>query len=296
MFILPRILPMSRRFAIKRLRLFSNTTIPFSTTNVASSGRKPMSISFARSITSFPKRHPVIFGAVFTSSKTIAADIFVQTQIEEKKWSEIQWRRTAVFATFGFFYMGIAQYGVYVKFLAGRCFPNAANYAAKGIRAKIKDVRGTRDLILQVAFDQLFHIPFMFYPVYYVIKEVLHTDLSASDIQTPFIFRALGHWRTNFYDDMKTSWMIWWPCNMINFGFMPMHMRVPFMAVCSFVFCVCISVARGGHVSTDDALGGLVVHAEDTTTTTTTSGGGSHNNIKDKTLVLRTKEDYASAS
>mmetsp|Transcript_24849 Transcript_24849/g.40047 ORF Transcript_24849/g.40047 Transcript_24849/m.40047 type:complete len:481 (-) Transcript_24849:249-1691(-) len=193
-------------------------------------------------ILSLPAKHPVTFGASFTSMKTTVADIFVQKVIEGR--SEMDFKRTAVFASFGFAYMGVAQYFLYVKLMAERWFPNAGEYAAKTIAEKTRDVVGTRNLFAQVAIDQFWHIPFVFFPCYYTTKELIMGDPSR-DISVT-MSSAIKKWRKNLWEDTKASWMIWWPCNLVNFGFMPMHYRIPFMAVCSFAFCVVISLMRGG--------------------------------------------------
>ena len=53
-----------------------------------------------------PVRHPLAFGAGFTCLKTTGADLFVQTQLEGREFSAVDWRRTAVYSAFGFCYMG----------------------------------------------------------------------------------------------------------------------------------------------------------------------------------------------
>jgi hypothetical protein len=108
---------------------------------------------------SLPARRPLAFGASITGFKTVMADLLTQKIVEGRE--DINWKRTLTFAVFGFGYMGIVQYGVYVKLMAGRLFPNAAAYAAKPLSGKIKDVKGTRELFAQVFLDNFVHIPFM---------------------------------------------------------------------------------------------------------------------------------------
>jgi len=155
---------------------------------------------------------------------------------------DINWKRTSTFAAFGFGYMGIAQYGLYVKLMAGRWFPQAASFAAKPLRAKLADGKGLRDLFSQVLIDQVLHVPFVFFPCYYATKVGIMGDGELSAV----IPTAWKKWKTNFVEDVKASWTIWIPCNIINFGFMPMHCRIPFMAFCSMGFCVVLSSMRGG--------------------------------------------------
>jgi len=224
------------------------------------------SFSVLSKVKSIPKNHPLMFGACFTCSKTAGADLFVQTYVEKKDWEDVDLRRTATFAVFGFGYMGIAQYFLYVHLMARRWFPNAGAYAAKSLRDKLKDKQGTctlqqqkqqqqqqtsnnntgtKELFAQVAIDQIIHIPFIFYPCYYLTKSaIMEKPVGHEKDSVPGL--AFYKWKTNFFDDLKTSWTIWIPANLINFGMMPMHFRISFMAVISFGFCVVLSLTRGG--------------------------------------------------
>lgn len=188
---------------------------------------------------------PILFGATVTSVKTFAADMTVQKTVEN--CATLDWKRVTVFASFGFVYMGVVQYFVYVRFMTGMLFRNAPVFAAKSLRDKMKDPRGCAEVIAQVALDQFVHMPFMFFPCYYLTKELVmgSPEERAKKGQTT-AGATLEKWKANFMDDMKSSWVVWWPCNIINFGFMPMHMRISFMALCSFFFCMILSVMRGG--------------------------------------------------
>ena len=207
--------------------------------------RRGFASSALSTISSIPKNHPLMFGACFTCMKTAGADLFVQTYVEKKEWEDVDFRRTATFAVFGFGYMGVCQYFLYVHLMARRWFPNAGAYAAKSLREKMKDKQGTKELFAQVAIDQIIHIPFIFYPVYYLTKSaIMEKPVGHEDDSVPGL--AFYKWKTNFFDDLKTSWTIWIPANLINFGMMPMHFRISFMAVISFGFCVVLSLTRGG--------------------------------------------------
>ena len=105
---------------------------------------------------------------VFTSLKTMTADIVVQKVIEGKE--EVDLKRVAVFASFGFGYWGVFQYFIYVKGFS-RLFPQAGEFAAKSIRQKLRDRKGILALGGQLGLDQCVHIPFVFFPSYYLVKE-----------------------------------------------------------------------------------------------------------------------------
>jgi hypothetical protein len=88
---------------------------------------------------------------------------------------EIDWRRNAAFASFGFFYLGGVQYGLYVP-VFGRMFPGTIAFAAKPLRAKLQDAKGMFQVGAQVFIDQCVHHPLMYFPVFYCTKELVMTD------------------------------------------------------------------------------------------------------------------------
>lgn len=95
----------------------------------------------------FAKHHPFKFGCAFSCAKTSFSDWLVQTQIEKRE--RIDWKRNGTFAAFGLFYLGGVQYSIYVPIFS-RLFPGAAAYSAAPLAAKLKDVAGTRNMLLQV--------------------------------------------------------------------------------------------------------------------------------------------------
>merc|ERR1712110_561246 len=56
-------------------------------------------------------KYPKTSSIMFTGLKTVAADLFTQKIIEG--CDQINWRRNAVFGTFGFLYMGCFQYHLF---------------------------------------------------------------------------------------------------------------------------------------------------------------------------------------
>lgn len=85
------------------------------------------------------------FGIVFSGIKTSVSDLLVQKVVEQRK--EVDWKRNAAFATFGFVYLGGIQYMIYVPGFSW-LFPGAAGFAAKTLRDKLRDARG----LFQVSF------------------------------------------------------------------------------------------------------------------------------------------------
>ena len=186
--------------------------------------------------------HPLMFGALLSTVKTSAADCLVQFGVEGKSFEEWDVKRTLTFATFGFGFMGVAQF-----FLIGRLplyiFPSIGTYAAKPLRQKAVDFVGTRNLCLQVAWDQLVVMPTLFLTVYYSIKSLVHAAPEATIGES--ISVALRKWRTNFWEDVETCWAIWIPAQLINFGLVPLHFRIPFVALVSTAYTATLSCMRG---------------------------------------------------
>jgi hypothetical protein len=120
----------------------------------------------------YSKNNPLVFGVVFSTLKTSAADLLVQLQFEQKKVENIDWRRNSAFALFGCFYLGGVQYALYVP-IFGRMFPKAAEFATKPIAEKLKDPRGFANMLAQVFLDQCIHHPLAYFPVFYSVKEVV---------------------------------------------------------------------------------------------------------------------------
>lgn len=195
-----------------------------------------------------PIKYPFYFGVVISTAKTSVSDLIVQKVVQQRE--EIDWKRNLTFATFGCFYLGGVQYALYVPIFS-RIFPGAASFAAKSVREKLKDVKGMAALTGQVFIDQCVHHPLLYFPVFYCTKEIVMSD-------EPNVSRALSTCRENMGEDLKALWKIWVPSTFLNFAFMPMWGRIPWVAGTSFVWSMILSALRGGAVTEGDELTGTV--------------------------------------
>jgi len=189
-----------------------------------SAGRTLLSpfISSGRWYNETTKAHPLASGIVTSGLKTSAADFFAQKVIEGKK--EMDWTRHAVFCTFGFVYLGGFQYYLYnVKFTQW-CAPITERFGHKAV-APIK-----------VAIDQGIHHPFMYFPVFFSMKAIV----SGQPLST-----AVEKYRTEIWESVKALWGVWVPLQLINFAFVPRHMRIPAVAGISFGWTIILSVMQG---------------------------------------------------
>jgi predicted amino acid-binding ACT domain protein len=202
-----------------------------------------------------PIQYPFAFGVVLSGFKTSFSDLLVQKVVERKQ--KIDWKRNAAFTAFGFVYLGGVQYTLYVP-VFGRLFPNAASFASKPLRQKLKDIRGMWQLLAQTFCDQCVHHPLMYFPAFYITKElVMGPSNNASG--KPEIGRVLGEYRRNMNEDLLALWKIWVPATLFNFAFMPMHLRIPFVAGVSLLWTSVLSAMRGGDVvHGHDMAGGAV--------------------------------------
>mmetsp|Transcript_62253 Transcript_62253/g.103458 ORF Transcript_62253/g.103458 Transcript_62253/m.103458 type:complete len:445 (-) Transcript_62253:146-1480(-) len=179
------------------------------------------------------KEHPFKFGCIFSAAKTSFSDWLVQTTVEKRQ--HIDWKRNATFGVFGLFYLGGVQYSIYVP-LFSRLFPGAAAYSALPLSAKLKDVVGTRNMLTQVFLDQFVHHPLMYFPCFYCLKEVVNGGQ---------ISGGLDKYKQNYQEDLIALWKLWVPSTIINFAFMPMHMRIPWVASTSLIWTCILSYMRG---------------------------------------------------
>lgn len=192
------------------------------------------------------------FGIVLSGFKTSFSDLLVQKVVEQKE--KVDWKRNAAFAAFGFVYLGGVQYTLYVP-IFGRLFPNAAKFAAKPLAQKAKDVRGMLQLVGQTFLDQCVHHPLMYFPAFYITKELVMAKDGRPDIQ-----RVLSDYRTNMKEDLVALWKIWVPSMLFNFAFMPMHLRIPFVAGVSLLWTMVLSAMRGGDVVHGEEMAGGVIN------------------------------------
>ena len=189
-----------------------------------------------------PKTYPFAFGIGFSCAKTSISDLLVQLGIEQKRLQDVDWRRNAAFATFGFFYLGGVQYFIYNILLPRWLFPSAAAYVAKPVAERLKDRAGQITVVKQVALDQFIHHPFILFPCFYCVKEFVERGAA---FDSDAARDALSKYRTNMLEDLKACWATWVPAFLFNFSINPLWARIPFVAVVSFGFTTYFSFLRG---------------------------------------------------
>jgi len=207
------------------LRAFAQSCTPRSSmSTIAEVGRRVLApfCSVGRWYNETAKRHRLSTGIWTSGLKTGAADAFAQKVLEGRE--EMDWKRHATFCTFGFLYLGGFQYWLYnVKFTQW-CGPITARFGHKA-SAPIKTF-----------IDQALHHPFVYFPVFYGIK--------ASVSGKPMSY-AVDKYKSEIWTSVKTLWSVWVPLQLINFAFVPRHLRVPYVAGVSFGWTMILSVMQG---------------------------------------------------
>jgi hypothetical protein len=125
-----------------------------------------------------------------------------------------------------FFYCKV--YPIFAKALARRKFaPNAISLAT-------------------ASFDVLLPCTLIYYPMFYIAQEIVYktpsrffanpVDLSAA---------ALRRYQANFVGDTTAMIGVWIPLHFVNFRFIPLHFRMPFLSLSGLLWVAILSSRRG---------------------------------------------------
>lgn len=148
-------------------------------------------------------------------------------------------KRTGVFTAFGFFYLGIVQWFVYVTMFTRLC-PNAVRFSNLPWAEKLKDKAGQRDLYKQVLLDNFGHYTFIYFPAFYCFKESIKGD----GLNMQMVNNAMGKYWNNIVQDNMAIWALWIPMDLIIYA-VPVWMRLPLNHAVSFGWTMILSWMRG---------------------------------------------------
>eukprot|EP00934_Nitzschia_sp_Nitz4_P005240 Nitzschia sp. Nitz4//scaffold54_size114964//46556//47386//NITZ4_003847-RA/size114964-processed-gene-0.64-mRNA-1//-1//CDS//3329554339//5230//frame0 len=191
-------------------------------------------------LSSFVQNHPFAFQLGISTVKASAADIVAQMYAENKSLAEIDWKRNALFVLFGFSYLGCFQYYLMVHKYR-HWFPSMDRFAQLSVAGKLKDTAGIIDAGKMVLFDIIFHIPLMYYPTYYTVKEFV---FGQSWNPIDWVQNGVGHYASNLKEDIKAMLRVWLPSDCIQFV-LPVYLRLPYRHGVSFFWTAYMSMARG---------------------------------------------------
>jgi len=198
--------------------------------------------NFGEQLATFPQRRPREFNVILATFKTWCADFIVQV-LESKRggaWS-FDWRRSFAFAIFGFVYVGLTQWFLYVTILTWM-FPDAIYFANAPMPMKLADTTGQLDMVGQVVVDCFIFNVFFYFPAFYAIKACCQ-GASRSSLASK-VYDGLNKYWTNIINDNMASCAVWIPADVFIFAF-PMYLRLPMDHAVSFAWTMFISFTRG---------------------------------------------------
>lgn len=194
-------------------------------------------------LATFPKRRPYAFNIMVATFKTALADYLVQMFIEKKE--KFDMKRNAVFVAFGCLYLGMFQWFVYVTCFAKLC-PNAIKFANMSWKDKMAFKAGKIDLAKQVFLDNFVHYTFVYFPVFYVLKESIQGE-GMNRSGTEIISTGFKKYLTNFWPDNIGIWSLWVPGDIIIYA-VPIWMRLPMNHGLSLLWTMILSFFRGDEI------------------------------------------------
>jgi len=202
----------------------------------------------------FPERRPRLFNVLMATTKTWLADLIVQVGEGRMagRGSAFDWKRSGAFALFGFLYVGIVQWFLYVTVFTIVC-PNAIRFANSPWEEKLHDRAGQMDLVKQVCYDNFLLETLIYFPVFYIIKESVNGNTPSkegAEVQRRSlggaVHNGLAKYIRNFKQDNLASWAVWVPADVVVYA-VPMFMRMPLDHMVSFGWTMLLSHMRGGE-------------------------------------------------
>ena len=145
--------------------------------------------SLAARIAGFPKAQPFVFNLGVAAAKTSAADLMTQTVVEKKSFPNgIDWKRNASFTVFGLPYLGGFQYWLQVnmfrKMFVGTALFARSRRCPAWTRWQKWSTPPLSVIAKQIAFDIAIHMPFMYFPTFYCVKELVRARRAATSSST----------------------------------------------------------------------------------------------------------------
>lgn len=196
-------------------------------------------------IAAFPKENPFVFQLFVATAKTSAADLVTQMVAEGKSLKEVDWKRNGIFVVFGFAYLGGFQYWLMVNKYR-QWFPTMDRFGKLPFAQKLKDTAGILDAGKMVLFDIFIHLPIMYFPTYYTVKECVG---GSSWAPTDWVKDGVTKYAGNLKEDLTAMVQLWGPSDCIQFV-LPIHIRMPFRHLVSFFWTAYVSFTRGKYDDT----------------------------------------------
>lgn len=232
----------TRRFFHSTVNSFKSAPAVESAKKTAADVTKTASDTVATSggVMAFAKENPFVFQLGVATVKTSAADLMAQMVGEKKSLSEVDWKRNAIFVVFGFAYLGGFQYWLMVSKYR-QWFPTMDRFAKLPFAEKLKDTAGILDAGKMVLFDIVIHLPMMYFPTYYAVKEFVGGQ---SWNPVDWVKDGVTKYSKNAKEDLSAMVQLWLPSDCVQFV-LPVHIRLPFRHMVSFFWTAYVSFTRG---------------------------------------------------
>jgi len=176
-------------------------------------------------VLSLSEAKPLTVGVIVSGILGVSGDAVAQKCYN----GEFHLRRNIVFGIHGLLYIGVVQY-----LLWNRIFP----LVMRRLPTKVARYQTST----MVAMDLALHIPFLYFPVFYVLKELV---VNRGKLDTDMLRSVYNIWRSNLCEDLRVTWAVWGPVQCVTFSIVPMHLRVPFVSVVNFMWTCILSAMRG---------------------------------------------------
>ena len=186
-----------------------------------------------RQVNAFATRFALPTAVAVGATKNCVCDYAVQKATEER----VCWRRNLCFTAFGAIYVGGVQY-----FIFNRIFPRLIPGLAATRAERTKSAVATA-----VVLDNGVHIPFLYLPGFYCMREAAYSPPERPAAET--IDAALQNYVANVKQDALMQAGVLVPVQIVNFAFMPPHMRVPLVVLGGAVWVSLLSFFRGANAS-----------------------------------------------
>jgi len=199
--------------------------------------------SVEEEVVTFPERRPYITNLCIATMKGFLADAFVQMgELSNRKRAGFDWKRSVLFTLFGLLYAGVVEWIIYVDIFSFLC-PNMLRFANEPWEQKLRDRNGQYDVVKQIVFDNFIHYTFIYYPIFYGLKEIVQGP-AGLDISASTLCNGLKRYRKNMLTDLSRIWMFSIPSDLLLFT-IPMWLRMPVNHALGFIWTMALSFFRG---------------------------------------------------
>lgn len=209
-------------------------------------------------VIAFSRANPFTISLCLGICNASLADLLTQITVERKTWKSVDWSRTGCFALFGLTYLGGFQYWLQVHCFRA-WFPGMERFANQSLQAKLSDFPGLKGTGKQIFFDCFVHLPFMYFPAFYVTRQLVKGDSHSTEdrlayiSQGTFVLDGLGAYGQNFGTDCSRMLQVWLPADVVIFS-VPLWLRFPARTLVSFGWTAYLSFHRGSEESRQDKI------------------------------------------